>query len=235
MKSYKESLFDLTLTYASKELVAEIADKYPDSDELKGKYEFSPELEKWVDELLQKDKKKSRHKKHKDNWKIVLLVIKRGAITICAAIALFALMAFSIPSLRVLLVNYAIELNEKNVSMKLENEAEGIQGAVNNVVSYVPEGFETIEEVDNDNLHIISYANENNEIIQFEQYTGSVSLTIDSEESEFEKIVISGVECYITTKNGINMIVFNTKNYGYKISSVISMEELKKMSESLIK
>jgi hypothetical protein len=133
------------------------------------------------------------------------------------------------------LVNYAIELNEKNVSMKLENEAEGIQGAVNNVVSYVPEGFETIEEVDNDNLHIISYANENNEIIQFEQYTGSVSLTIDSEESEFEKIVISGVECYITTKNGINMIVFNTKNYGYKISSVISMEELKKMSESLIK
>ncbi len=234
MKSYKESLFDLALTYASKEFVDEIADKYPDSDDLRGKYEFSPELEKWVDELFQKDKKKSRHKKNKDTWNIILAIMKKGAITICSAIALFALMAFSIPSLRVSLANYVIQLNEKHIAMELENEAEETQGTIKNSDLYIPEGFEIIEEANNDNIYIIRYANQKNEIIHFEQYTGSVSLTIDNEESEFEKTIISGVECYTTIKNGVNIIVFNTENYGYKISSVISMDELIKMAESLI-
>ena len=239
MKEYKESLFDLMLTYASKELVDEIVDKYPDPEELKGKYEFSPEFEKWAEDLMRKEKKRTRIRKHKNSWQIALIIVKKGAVTISISFALFALMAFAVPSIRVTLANYFIQQNEKHIGMELQDSSEEIQDndptSTNYVIPYLPKGFEITEEVDTDNLLVIQYINENDEAIRFERHNDTVTLTIDSEESGFEQVIISNYECYVSSKNGINTIIFNTENYGYIISAEISIDELIKIAESILK
>ena len=237
MKEFKESLFDLVLTYASKELVDEIVSKYPEPEELKGKYEFSPEFEKWAEEFIRKDKRRKHSKKHKSAWNMVLIIIKRAAVTICIMLSVFSLMAFAIPSIRIALANYFIEQNDKYISMELQedNKEKNSNSNYSDIIPYLPEGFVITKEIDNDNLLVIQYMNDNNETIQFERYTGTALLTIDNEESGFEQIMINNNICYISVKNGSNTIVFNNENYGYMISSEINMDELKKMAESILK
>ena len=237
MKEFKESLFDLVLTYASKELVDEIVSKYPEPEEVRGRYEFSPEFEKWAEDLIRKEKKRSHNKKHKSAWNMVLIIIKRAAVAICIMFSVSSLMAFAIPSIRISLANYFIEQNEKFISMELQEDNKEKNSDLNysDVIPYLPEGFVIAKEIDNDNLLVIQYMNDKNETIQFERYTGTASLTLDNEESGFEQTMINNNICYISVKNGSNTIVFNNENYGYMISSEINMDELKKMAESILK
>lgn len=238
MKEFKEKLFDLMLEYSSKELVDEIVGKYPDSKELQGKYIFSPEFEKKIEEIIESERKHTAHNKFKNTRTKFISIGKKIAIAIVIIIATFSVVAFTVPPIRIALLNYYIEKHDKYISFDLHEQGEEYNNEMDDnqldIIPYMPEGFEIENIIDNESSLFITYKN-NNMLIHFERYAGEVSITLDGEDSKFEIIMIENKEVYTSSKNGMNTIIFNDKNYGYTLSSEIRIEELKKMAESILK
>ena len=238
MKEYKGELFELMLKHASKELLDEMITKYPSPEELKDKYEFSSKFKKWIDEIIENERKRLKHKKFKNIKNKFMNIGKRIAIAMYIIIATFSVVAFTVPSIRVALLNFYIERHDEYISFDLQGQGEEYNNELDDnqsdIILYIPEGFEIKNTIENETALFITYKN-NNILIHFERYVGKVSITLDGEDSNFEIVIIGNKEIYTSSKNGMNTIIFNDADFGYKLSSDISMEELKKMVESILK
>lgn len=231
-----ERLFDLMLKQATGKFVDEMVDKYPDSKEMQGKYEFSPEFEKKIQKIIDSERRRVKHSSFKNASYKFLKTGKRIAIAICIIIATFSLVAFTIQPIRVALMNFYIERHDEYISFDLQEQGEENDKApdvnLSVIITYVPAGYEIFNIVDNESALSITYSN-SNQFIHFERYSGSAKITLDGEGVEFKKIMIGGKEGYISSKNEMNTVIINDEYYGYKLSSEISMDELVKMMESI--
>lgn len=238
MKEFKEELFELMLKHASKELVDEMVAKYPSPEELKNQYDFSPEFKKRIEEILESEKKREKQNRLKNIGNKLVNTGNRIAIVVCIIVATFSVVAFTVPSIRVALMNFIIEKNEEYISFDLQgqggNHSNEPADILLDIIPYVPEGFEIENTIENESALFITYTN-NNMFIRFERFAGAVDMTIDGEDIIFETIIIRGEEVYTSFKNGMSTIIFNDENYVYKISSEIHMDELEKMAESILK
>lgn len=99
--------------------------------------------------------------------------------------------------------------------------------------SYIPEEYE-IQEITNSETKLrISYINEIEKIILYTRYIGEVSLTVDNEDTNFDKITISSYEGYINNKNNEVTLIFHVGKFTYKIILHANEEETIKMAESI--
>jgi len=237
MKKFKEELFELMLKHASKELVDEMVAEYPSPEELKGKYDFSPEFEKRIEEIIKSEENREKKKKLKNTSKKLLNTGKRIAIAICIITATLSVVAFTVPPIRVALLNFCIERNEEYISFDLQEQGEEhiekTDDDLSNIISYIPEGFETENITENGNTLIVTLVNDD-VFIRFTRYTSAASIAVDGEDSNYKTIMIGDNEVYTFSKNNVNTIIFKDENFGYLLSSEISMEELLKIAKSML-
>ena len=82
---------------------------------------------------------------------------------------------------------------------------------------------------------MVSYVNNRDEEILFNQSPSGTNFQLDSENAEVKEININGNEAVILNKEGRTTLFWNNEEYSFYLISTIGEEELIKMSKSLVK
>lgn len=194
---------------------------------------FSPEFEDKIQQLINKQKKFYYY------W--LNTARKRAAAIILAILISLTTVTFSVKAIREPFIQFIVETFEKFSSIIFADEPE-----VNNsniivdaelekiVPEYIPAGY-TIESEIEDFLGVhIKFSNQNDTTIVYSQTKNDgIIAQADTENTDYEKIIINNCEGVSYTKDGVNNIVFNTENYVFTISSAIDKTELIKIAESI--
>lgn len=102
------------------------------------------------------------------------------------------------------------------------------------IPSYIPEGFEIINERQSDISIKIDYANDNKILVYKQGIIANSELRIDTEGTKIENIIIKGYSVnYVFNKGMYNAYWFDNE-YSYLIAGEISFEELLKVIEGVI-
>ncbi|WP_312812098.1 DUF4367 domain-containing protein [Sedimentibacter sp.] len=101
--------------------------------------------------------------------------------------------------------------------------------------SYVPEGFEIIDEMQSDITRIIDYANDNKILVYKQSIITSSELVIDTEGTEIKEIKVGKYNINYVFNKGMHIAYWYDSEYSYLITGEIPFEELLKVIESVIK
>lgn len=219
MNRNNEELLDAMIKNASKQIIDEIADSYPSPEELECKHTFSPEFRTWVDGRIKQERIRERKNKRVIWWKQFRTVSIHVATALCVLFAGFLLAAFTVPPIRIAVMNFLVQHNEVHTDMDIPQKDEDFYGDSRYVIPYIPEGYEVTNTVENDIALFITFSNKAGKSIWFERHVGAVGLTIDREDIHEEIVTIGNRDAYYFYKNGIYTIVITDENFGYKITS----------------
>lgn len=191
-------------------------------------HSFSPEFEKNMGTIIKKAK-------------IKYINIRRFRIRksiVAASLILFIYAAsMSVEAFRTPLIRLSEKVYTQFSAILFENE-ENIETPTRikdlYVPAYIPEGY-TLKEESEDfvSMHYFMYTNEKDQFIFVEQYTLGVSMSVDTEGTTTERIMIKGMEGIIYSKNGLTTVIVNDDNYVHMVSGYASREDIIKITESL--
>ncbi|WP_313343026.1 DUF4367 domain-containing protein [Sedimentibacter sp.] len=200
----------------------------PSSIDLKEYHSFSAEFNKKMNRLI---KKANIKYVNIDKFRVRRSIVAASLVIIIAA-ASMSVEALRLPVIKLTEKIYA-EFSEILFDNEEDIEVPKMIEAVY-VPSYMPEGYELVEESkDMKLMHFLVYSNEKGQLIMVDQYTLGVSMAVDTEGITSEEITIKEKSGIIYTKNGLTTIIINDNNYVHMISGYESREEIIKIAESL--
>lgn len=100
------------------------------------------------------------------------------------------------------------------------------------IPEYVPDGYRVKEINSTEDWIDIIYARDEKEI-DFIQFKGNVTYSIDSERSEMSEVEISGNKGYLQHHEVLTVIYWNNSEMIFNLSGTIEDEELIKVAESI--
>jgi len=165
---------------------------------------------------------------HKTNiWIRRLVIIIFVVITI-----LFSSLMF-VPEARAIIVSTVIEWFDRYIrftSNTPTSEKSSLEP------SYIPGGFTEKNRFIDDIGMQIKYVNNENTVIKFSSSVINAQLTLDNENYDFEYRIINSSNIYLLKSldnDKDNIIIWETEDYRYVIESLISIDELIDMAQSL--
>lgn len=192
-------------------------------------------LERWFSKFnndFENSEKKNKYKNKVNN-----IVTKAAIIFLTLALSMTVL-TVSVEAFRVRVFNLIMENKEKYLEISID-EKNPIKNEKNfdakgyYLPNYLPKEFE-ISNIDNfGKTTIITYINDNNDSILFNQAPIGANYQIDSENAELKDIDINGIEGIAIIKEGFTTLFWNNQEYGFILYSNIEIEELLKVGESL--
>jgi len=199
----------------------------PSNSSLKDCHIFSVKFEKKMKRLI----RKSNIKYININKFRVRKSILAASLVIVIVAASMSVEAVRLPIVRLTEKIYSefseiLFHNEENI--KVPETIEEVY-----VPSYIPGGYTLLEEENLKLMHFLFYTNEKGQEISVEQFTLSVSMSVDTEDITTENITINGMNGIIYTKRGLTTIIVNDNKYVHLISGYENREELIKVAESL--
>lgn len=233
MNDYYEELFELRIKYASKEILDEMVKEYPTPEELHGKYRYSSAHINWAQDIIKKEKRKEQLAKDKKKLKTHRKVVKVAAV-FCIVMATVTCVAFTVPPIRIALSNFLLEEKENHYDLELQEKKENGQFDIPVYIEeYMPEGFIVTDVDESQSMLIVTFENDAKDMIHFERFVGSAGITLDSEDSSYENIMIGENEGHSISKNEETVFVFNDDEYGYIISSTLTRSELLQIAQKI--
>lgn len=100
--------------------------------------------------------------------------------------------------------------------------------------SYIPDGFEIINDMQTDITRIIDYANDNRIMVFKQSFITSRETRIDTENTEIKEIKIYEYMIKFVFNKGMYNACWNDNEFSYIITGEISFDELIKVIESII-
>lgn len=189
---------------------------------------FTENFEKKMQKLISMQKK--------SYYYMINTVGKRVAIILLTLLISLTATTFGVKAIRESVIEFITETFEKFTKVTVENEA---LSATHDVFvkaapQYIPEGYTAEPQIDEFGLYQIIYNNEENTPIVYYQEFGNLNtLRVNTENVDFEKILINSYEGIFSFKNGVNKIIFADETYMYTIYGDVSREELIKITESI--
>lgn len=129
---------------------------------------------------------------------------------------------------------YVIDFDDVKVTDR--NAAEKEFSIENVEVTYIPEGFEKYESVENELIRVYKYKNNSNEkvLVRF-SIEQNAEITVDADRTDEEDVCINGndgiIFCIENEKS--NVIIWGNELYVCRIYGNVSREELIKVAEGL--
>lgn len=203
-------------------------DSLPKEEDLS--YKFSKDFERKMDKLI-------REEKRTPFMRYFVIYGKRSAaiFLIIASISFAATM--SVEAYRARFFEVITKVWEEFTSIRFESEEEVIDKklvAIN--PEYIPEGFSILEETLSDYVNKIIYVNMIDEEIIYEQrLISNGEIIFDTEGVEVKTMNIENQTINFFTNKGVSQIYWNDDLYRYRFSSTIDMEEIIKMTKSILK
>lgn len=191
-------------------------------------------LESWFTKFNNDFASSERKSKYKNKFNNI--VTKAAAIFLVLALSMTVL-TVSVDAFRVRALNLIMENKGKYLDISID-EKNPIENGRNldpkgYSPNYIPKEFE-ISNIDNfGKTTIITYTNDNNDSIMFNQAPIGANYQIDSENAELKDIDINGIEGIAIMKEGFTTLFWNNQEYGFILYSNIEMEELLKVAQSI--
>lgn len=221
-QALNERFLDEVIRYALAEIVDEIEKDLPSEEELKAKYKPSPALDARIQSLIQKERRKER-----------LARMRKTALKVAAVIIAFLAVSFftvmNVEALRLRIMNYFMERNEKSTTIRINNKENS--SAI--MPTYLPEGYENIHLEFFDSFYLAIFENKNGERIFLRRLEEYNVAGIDTESSFTEKAKVNGNNAEYAYKDGLSFLVFKYDDIVFILESKLPKDELIKIAESL--
>ena len=210
-----------------------IYDKLHDDESI-----VNPNQKELDKKILSMIKKYEKGEKRKHKLRILKKVTTKVAIFIAIFTIGFLITFTTVDAFKITVINFFIEQREKFSLISLtENNNRHIPSELSEKYypRYLPEGYKIANTYVNDDKVGISYVDKNNEIINYDYFGINAAASIDTEDRTETSVLINNFQGHIYSKNGHNLLVFNTDKYIFVIGGFISQDEIIKMAESIKK
>jgi hypothetical protein len=197
--------------------------------------EVPESLDKWFFDYIEKEKRVEKRKKLFSNSK---QFSKRAAILILVLIAAMSALMFTVEAVRVRVLNFFIERNEKYTEVRIDEEGGDLTPNQDwesyYIPEYLPEGyfFESSEAIGS--LKVLKYTNEENHII-FTQANNGTDIQLDTEDAVVEEVNLDGKEGMIITEGDRVMLFWYNEEASFTLIGHEDKEEILKAAESVEK
>jgi len=202
----------------------------PNDEEIDKIHTFSNEFEIKMKKLQKKSKIKYVY--------IFNLQVRRMAVIAVCIIVIFTA-SMSIEAVRTPIIKFCVTIYEKFSSILFINDSDNELSFPTTLETlyapdYVPDGYILDEDINDSNMRILIYTNENGNEIEFNQYIiTTTNLTINTEGITTEDIFIYMNKGIFYTNKEINVILWHDEQYGYLVKSNIEKSLLQRMAESI--
>lgn len=204
-KELNDKLFDDVLVYALEQECERTGDALSSEGELSKNISVSPEFEKKMNTLFNKEKKKVRKK-------YIWNITKKIAACVAVVLILNTILLIGVQAYRVQFLNMCIDVKDDFTTFffedKVDNEAIGLSQIPSDwkdvyLLTYVPDGFLITGVSDSGDIKRIILSNEvTKQIINFSYSpTKNSTFSVDTEEANTRKIDILGNAGYISEKS----------------------------------
>lgn len=203
-------------------------DSLPKEEDLYHK--FSKDFEKKMNKLI-KEEKRTPFKRS------FVVYGKRAAVIflIIASVSFATTMSVEAYRVRFFEVITKVWQEFTSITFKSENDISDSKLVPLNS-KYIPNDFSILEEDLNDYVNMIIYTNSDNiEIIYEQSFISNGEIILDTEGVEVKTISIGNQEINYFSNKGVNQVYWNDDNYTYTFISSIDMQELFKMTKSILK
>lgn len=189
-------------------------------------------------EFEKKAQKLIKHSK-RDYWYLINTSFKRAAVIVAAILVLLGF-SMSIKAIREPVVRFIIETYEKYTNIFFGNDDTelNLPRTIEQkyTITAIPEGYTYLSMEEMPLNRKLIWRNEDNEEIIFNQgVLYNANMTIDTEDSSYEYVMVDSYNAIYLTKWNMQIIIWENGIYKFSIncSTSISYEELIDIAESL--
>lgn len=206
-------------------------DSIPSREKLQEIISFSPEFELRMKKLLLNERRKEHLQKFSNYLK------KAAAILVIVTTVTFSILLFS-PDVRAAVKNTVIEWYDKFTSFIFQGEKTDTREHKEWRPQYIPAGYLEITVEKIGRATDIEYANDEGNVIHFSYRPeeNDTTINVDNENHTIESKIINGYDTFIikAMKDDIeNGIIWSMDGYTFNIWSVLPVDELIKVTQSI--
>ena len=223
-----DKVFDEVLYYAvslaEEEMMKEL------ENNLDEKVEFSKEHVANMQKIFKVYRQKLFCKKIVD-------ITKRVAIFFIIISVVGAISIMSVEAWRLKILNFFIEVKDNHSDIYLkEGMSDNNSYKIADITfGYIPDGF-TVENTNNTKNNLfVQFTNGNNLYFSLNINDVDANLSIDTENADFKKIFLNGVEALLSEKGTIKILVWHNDKYMFTLIGNIETSELIKIAENIKK
>ena len=184
---------------------------------------FSPEHEKKMQELFQKERRKNQKKKHSAHTKRLLCVLIACMIVSVGGVC-------SVGAWRIRLMNFFFTPENPNTTFTFNDDHSYVYSDKEVYLNYVPEGFVLTDRSDNAPFISRTFSKED-KFFEFSIYSADGRLSLDTESGALEKITMHGLKGVTTSSNLVNSVILHDDNLVYCFTGNIAQNEIVKIAQ----
>lgn len=198
--------------------------------------ELPESLDKWVFDYVEKEKRAEKRKKMFLNLK---QFSKRAAILILVLIGAMSALMFTVEAVRVRVLNFFIERNEKYTEVRIDEETgsnsiAGLDWENYYSPGYIPEGYSFESSKGLGAIKVLIYTNGEDQIV-FTQSRNGTDIQLDTEDAVVKEVSIDGKEGMIITEGDKVMLFWYNEEVSFTLVGHVAEEEMVKMALSVEK
>lgn len=183
---------------------------------------FSPEHEKKMQELFQKERRKNQ-KKHSAHTKRLLCVLIACMIVSVGGVC-------SVGAWRIRLMNFFFTPENPNTTFTFNDDHSYVYSDKEVYLNYVPEGFVLTDRSDNAPVISRTFSKED-KFFEFSIYSADGRLSLDTESGALEEITMHGLKGVTTSSNLVNSVILYDDNFVYCFTGNIAQNEIIKIAQ----
>lgn len=214
-----------------KELLNAEFDAIPTKEELEKMYTFSERHEENMEEIFEAEERK-------ENKKVFYAALKKAAVIALAVIGCAFVSLKVVPTVYAYVETLLIENSEDRVIFKDKDNTEYDEVAdLRFEPSYVPEGYEFVEEIENEfgNV-IIKYKNAADELLKIGySKANGMQISVDIDNTIEEAVVVNGNRYYtFSSYDDFTIIIWKCEGYLFDVSGKLDTEEMLNVAASVV-
>ena len=223
----KDRVFEEMLRLAAQHRAEELAQELPLDSDIIHRHAFSDEFEDEIRKMI------SQHKRDKNPGKYRGFLAKTAAILIAVTWLLMA----KVDAVRLPVMNFYLDVYEKFSKIIVED---GISPSARlpqrkdlYLPAYIPHEYEVIDVIDEPEVYIVTYADDEGNTIVFKQSDNIKGISIDTEDSEVLEMEIHGNNAIVAIKEEQIIALMITPEKAFFLTTHLDLATTIQIMESI--
>lgn len=206
LDQYDDVTFALLMDEYAEEEGARLRKEFEEAQAAGEVIDTSDALDEKCLQMIHRDYAKKRGK---DNVRKIIRMTSKVAVAVMVFLGIAATTVMSVDALRIPFINYLIEHHEVFSSINISQGTEPVDDDSTNgdpIYTLLPDTYSTIYFMENNSMITSGYQNEQGSTVFFEMIPGTSEYQFDTENAEYEYIIIYGHEVMVISKDGLHAV-----------------------------
>lgn len=236
LDQYDDVTFALLMDEYAEEEGARLRKEFEEA-QAAGKVSDTPDaLDEKCLQMIHRDFAKKRGK---ENVRKIIRMTSKVAVAAMVFLGVLTATIMSVDALRIPFINYLVEHYEVFSAINISGESESlgeVTASSDPIYPLLPDAYSTIYFAENDSLINSGYQNNRGSTIYFDMIPGTSEYRFDTENAEYEYILIRGHEVMVISKDGLQAVWMdsNETTIFSLFSSDMTKEEFTKLIADIV-